>query len=423
VALGVAAGLALGRVSLPSTAVVVAGGLGLLAVTALALLRYEAAVALGFVLLGVVTTDPAPPDAVFGVVIAIALVTGRLDATRVPPSVLGLIAALIGLNLASAIGPVDASEAVGFFSITLYLAVFAIWLTGYVDSRRRARSVVLAYGAGAVLVALVASLALIGPFPFPGRDVLLLQGCCRATGFFQDPNVFGPFLVPAILILVDELVAPKLLSRARALTVAALLVLVLGVLLSFSRGAWLNLAVGIVVTLLVLALRRGAGRRLARVVAILALCVGLTLVVVAATGSLEFLGQRASFQAYDTERFAAQRTGADLAAHYPLGVGPGQFEAHAPIAAHSMYVRVLAEQGPLGLGVLVSLMLVTLALAGRNAATGRDSFGVGSAALLGAWCGLVVNGFFIDTLHWRHLWLVAALVWVGTVRASTAGER
>jgi len=28
---------------------------------------------------------------------------------------------------------------------------------------------------------------------------------------------------------------------------------------------------------------------------------------------------------------------------------------------------------------------------------------------MAAWCGLVANSFFVDTLHWRHLWLVAAL--------------
>jgi hypothetical protein len=40
---------------------------------------------------------------------------------------------------------------------------------------------------------------------------------------------------------------------------------------------------------------------------------------------------------------------------------------------------------------------------------------VGSAAALGAWCGLLANSAFVDTLHWRHLWLVAALVWVAAL--------
>jgi hypothetical protein len=47
---------------------------------------------------------------------------------------------------------------------------------------------------------------------------------------------------------------------------------------------------------------------------------------------------------------------------------------------------------------------------------GSDTYGISAAALLAAWCGLVANSFFVDTLHWRHLWLVAGLIWAGAMR-------
>ena len=28
----------------------------------------------------------------------------------------------------------------------------------------------------------------------------------------------------------------------------------------------------------------------------------------------------------------------------------------------------------------------------------------------------ILNGFFVDTLHWRHLWLLAALIWAASSR-------
>ena len=52
----------------------------------------------------------------------------------------------------------------------------------------------------------------------------------------------------------------------------------------------------------------------------------------------------------------------------------------------------------------------------RNVVLGRDAYGIGTAALLGAWCGLIFNSVVVDTLHWRHLWVVAALVWAGAAR-------
>jgi O-antigen ligase len=145
-------------------------------------------------------------------------------------------------------------------------------------------------------------------------------------------------------------------------------------------------------------------------------------VVVAATNSVSFLQERARFQSYDTTRFGVQETGIRLVAHHPLGIGPGQFEVAEPLSAHSTYIRALAEIGLLGLASVLALMLATLVLAARNAAIGRDTYGLGSAPLLGAWSGLLLSGVVIDTLHWRHLWLVAALIWAGSMRRPEPGD-
>jgi O-antigen ligase len=94
-----------------------------------------------------------------------------------------------------------------------------------------------------------------------------------------------------------------------------------------------------------------------------------------------------------------------------------------PISAHSTYVRALAEEGVLGFVVLVALLYGTLLLALRNAVKGWDTQGFSSTALLAAWCGILANSVFVDTLHWRHLWLVAGLIWAAKARqtSSSAG--
>ena len=408
--------VALAQRPLPLGLVVLAGA-ALVGTLALALVRYDAAVGLGVALLGVVVVDPAPADLVFVVVIAVAAASGRFALDRVPKTVIVAIVVFAALNLVSSVEVVDPARAAGFFSITLYLAVFAVWLTGYVASSRQARVVARGYVFAAVTSALLGSLALL--VAYPGGSVLLEDGRVRA--FFQDPNVFGPFLVPAVLILIEELLAPRMLRASRLTKAICLVALTLGVLFSFSRGAWLNLALGVVVMFLVLALRRGGARR-----AIAFLGVGLCVAAlvggaVAVSGSSGFLAERARPQSYDAERFGAQAVGIDAAQQYPLGAGPGQFEQIAPISAHSTYVRVLAEQGFAGLFTLALLLLFTLGAALRTALVGRDTYGIGSATLLGAWCGILANSFFVDTLHWRHLWLVAALIWAGSMRRRRAG--
>jgi len=411
-------GVVLGRFPLPLS-VVLGFGVGLLGTLVLGLARYDAAIALGVLLLAVVWIEPAPSDLVFGVLIVLALATGRFRLERVPLGVTLLVTGFLALNLLAATAAIDGARAATFFGITLYLGVFALWLAAYVCSVRRARLVLVAYLAGATLTAAVACLALAAPFP--GAEAFV-DGP-RAQGLFKDPNVFGPFLVPAVLVLMEETVAPRLLGLHRGTKLVLLSLTTVGVVFSYSRAAWLNLAVGAAVLLVVLALRRGGARR-AMTLLLVTLVAGAALIgVVAATSSLGFLTERAALQDYDTQRFDAQATGLEVAAEHPLGIGPGQFERISELSAHSTFVRALAEEGLPGAFLLLGLVFLTLGFAARNVALGVDTYGIGSAALLAAWCGLVANSFFVDTLHWRHLWLVAALIWAGTaLRAGYAGR-
>jgi O-antigen ligase len=407
----VATGVVLSRHPLPLT-LTLAFGFGLLGTLALAVARYDAAVALGIFLLAAVRIEPAPADLILFVVIAVALVTGRFDLRRVPLIVTVLLGVFLALNMLASVELVDVGRGVTFFAITLYLVVFGLWLTGYVRSAHTARVVLRAYVAAAVVSAAVAVLALV--VAFPGHDVFVRGP--RAQGLFKDPNVLGPFLVPAALLLLEETVAPRLLRARLGTKVALLSVLTVGIVFSFSRAAWLNLVVGSFVMFCVLALRRGGGRRAITFVIAAVTATAVLFAALAVTSSFAFLTERARFQTYDVQRFGAQLSGVELATKYPLGIGPGQFEQVSPISAHSTYVRALSEEGVLGLLVFLALLLLTLGFAGRNAVVGRDTYGIGSAALLAAWCGLLANSVFIDTLHWRHLWLLAALIWAGATR-------
>ena len=75
--------VALAASAKPSTTLAVAAGIALLAALSLALARYETAAGLSMLILGVVFVEPAPPDALLMVVIAVALVTGNLSLSRV----------------------------------------------------------------------------------------------------------------------------------------------------------------------------------------------------------------------------------------------------------------------------------------------------------------------------------------------------
>jgi O-antigen ligase len=403
-AAGAALGVALAA-DPPSGLMPAAAVLGIWLVLGLALASPGAAIALGFVLFGVVRVEPAPADAVLGLLAALAIATGQVDLRRVPAPILTLLVILLALNVVSMSAAEALAPALRFFGITLYLVVLAIWLASHLRTPERMRVVIRAYVAGAAASSLLAVVALF--VAYPGHELLAGVGESRAQGFFKDPNVFGPFLIPAALIAFEESLRPRVLGVRRHISALLFAVLVLGILFAYSRAGWLNLAVALAAMLLVFSLRSGGARAVGGALALALVVGGLAGAALAFTGSV---------QAYDSERFSAQASGVELGLGHALGIGPGQFELNRPVSAHSMYVRVLAEQGVLGLATLLALLAGTLALAVRNALVGADAHGVGAAALLGAWCGLLVNGAFVDTLHWRHLWLVAALIWVAAVR-------
>jgi O-antigen ligase len=403
----------------PNLKLVIGGGIALLGLLALTITRYDTAVFLGFLLLSVVWIQPGPPDIVFAVIFAVATVTGRLKLQRLPLSVGILVAGFVFLNLLSAAFVVDPPAAERYFAITLYLAIFSVWLADYLDSAVRARRLLIGLLITGVLTSAAASLALfVGGVPLANR----LTGAQRAQGLFHDPNIFGPFMVVLALFVLEELLQPRLLRLRASFKFVLVIVLGCGVLFSYSRAAWLNAAVGVFAMLLVFSLRHGGGKKAMAILMTLIVALSALALFVSVSGSAGFLGERARLQSYDTSRFSAQENGVRLVAAYPFGVGPGQFESYVPVSAHSTYIRALAEQGVLGLVAIFGLIFVTLVLAGRNAVLGRDTYGLGSAALLGAWCGLMANSAFVDTLHWRHFWLLAALIWAGSMQPRPASR-
>ncbi len=152
---------------------------------------------------------------------------------------------------------------------------------------------------------------------------------------------------------------------AKGFLVGAACVSGVGLVLTNSRGAWAATAAGIA---LLGVLRRprssgffGYGRPLA-LVSIVSLVVGLW---AAASAPLPAMGDRPSYWRVALE---------DAATHPLVGSGAGSFDdfwvEHRPIPAnvrdaHSLYLEVLAELGPVGLVLLLALLAAPLVAAAR----------------------------------------------------------
>ena len=99
-----------------------------------------------------------------------------------------------------------------------------------------------------ILAALIATAAgYVGFFHLlPGYQIFLDNDRVSAT--FKDPNVYGPFLILPLLLLVIGL----LTRGVRLFGVVATLALLGGLFLSFSRGAWLHFGLSAVIAIALL---------------------------------------------------------------------------------------------------------------------------------------------------------------------------
>jgi UDP-N-acetylmuramyl pentapeptide phosphotransferase/UDP-N-acetylglucosamine-1-phosphate transferase len=261
------------------------------------------------------------------------------------------------------------------------------------------------YCVAALLSALVAIGSLYFGISGTAPDWLMFEG--RPKAFFKDPNVLGPYLIPAVVAFLYQAAHTRLFGKSFYLSCA--LVCAVGVIATASRGAWLNLAVVVVVYTML-------GRTKAVTLALLAVTAGLVLALVSLSGSapdlFELFAGRMQLQDYDADRFVATRQAWELGLQFPIGVGPGDITSRMGLAAmdpHNTYLRIWAENGPAAL--LLFLVIIATATMGTvlvwfNASGRAREAMAGALALL---VGVLVNAAVVDALHWRHFWVILGL--------------
>lgn len=393
--------------------------LGLVAVVG-AFARPRATFAAAFFLLGVVRVEPAPTDALFILLILAGTLGGVRLRPRIPVPIAVILTAFVVVTMLSISSAVSLSVALRFEAITVYLAILAVWLTHAFQDRDLVQLGMRAYIWCAVASSLISVLAL--ELHVPGGSVVTYANE-RAMGLFKDPNVFAPYLIPPMAILLEEIGRPRLLGWSTRRNVTLLLLLMGGLVFAYSRAAWLNFAIVAAIILGVYALRHGGGRAVGRMLGVL-VCAGIAaLLVLVATGQLGLFESRSKLQGYDNTRFANQALAISKSTARVFGHGPGQAPLELVQSAHSVYVETIFESGVIGIALLIALFAATLLCALDMAFRDGDVHGVGSAALLGIWAGHLLNSGVVDTLHWRHAWIVASLIWLGAVTRMRSPAR
>jgi hypothetical protein len=264
------------------------------------------------------------------------------------------------------------------------------------------------YIAGAVIASIA---AIIGYFNVAGlAEYLTLYN--RASGTFKDPNVLAPFLAPPLVWLAQSIILGQ--SRGFWRCYFPLPLLLTALFLSFSRGGWgvWAASTAIMVGLTFLTTRSAALRQ--RIVLLSIVGLGLVLALLAIALSIPAVRDvffiRASLsQEYDlgeTGRFGDQLRSIPMLLELPFGFGPLQYRNHfTGTDPHNVYINAFASYGWIG-GLSFAALTVATTFLGWRLVFKRTPFQNEAIAVWSCLFVQILQGFQIDTDHWRHFFLL-----------------
>lgn len=370
---------------------------------------------------GFVAIEPSPYELMFPIA-ALAFADGG---TRFDQALAPMIACLLFYDASGFITLIpffDEKESFNFIFVTLYISLATILFAAIVAAAPLARMATIrsGYVAAGVISAL---LGVIGYFNIAGTgEYFTLYDNTRAMGFFKDPNVFGPFLAPPIVWLFQDL----LLRRKRWLVaIPCLVVLLVGVLLSFSRGAITDCLLSIMLLLGLTFVTSGSLQMRGRTLKVAGMGVGIlaaiVVIVLSVPAARELAFERATLeQDYDAGpqgRFGNQFRSLPLLLERPLGFGPQRFSHIFPIDPHEVFLSAFGSFGWAG-GIAFTVFFAVTLYFGWRICFRRTPLQSEAIAVWAALFPQLLQGFQIDTNHWRHMFLMISCIY-----GLTAAER
>ncbi|MEP2944168.1 MAG: O-antigen ligase family protein [Hyphomicrobiales bacterium] len=316
-----------------------------------------------------------------------------------------------------------ADIAAGFFYIivTGFLVTTSIFFAAVVanNPQERLRIIFKAYCFTAIIGSLIGILAYF--HLLPNSESYLFGG--RARGPFQDPNVFGPFLVlPAVFLLRNILVN----STGKSLgSILGLLIIMSAIFLAFSRAAWgLTLVACVMMTMILFITAPDQRLRSKIILASIfmgALMVGFLLIALSVDAISSLFEERARLvQSYDSARFGRfARYGFALQwiMEGPLGYGFGKSREAFGEDTHNVYIKAFLVYGWLGGISYLALVLSTLLVGFKHLFKITPWQGYFQCCYVVIF-GHAIVGLVVDIDRWRHLYLIYGIAW-GMIAAYT----
>ncbi|MEO1365297.1 MAG: O-antigen ligase family protein [Pseudomonadota bacterium] len=363
-----------------------------------------------------VIVEPAPTDALFLLALG-TLLLAKLRPVRLigPIETIAILLfvwfTLFSLSSGAILHLFSALRAAGIqmYMILLFLvtAYFA-----HIGGDRAFRTILIALAVAGVIAASIGIMAYLSIIPHSISGLFFRDEFqTRVSSTFKDPNVLGPFLVPTVLFTLWLALSG---TRHRVRAGAAFVICLFCLVITYSRGAWVHMAIsGLLFGGFLLLNRRTAmatfGSTLAVIIAAL-LAASVLSGDIAAWIDDSYLGTRLSLQDYDSERFEAMKLALGWVAERPFGLGPNQVSANYGRYPHNTPINLAVNNGVLAAVGFVLLFLAAVYRCLVKTIQQRAGW-IKYAFILSVLMGLMVLINVVPALHWRHMYVVLGLAY------------
>ena len=389
----------------------------------------------------VVPSGPARLAFVDGLIVLGLAAFAVLFLTRKEPVRVPFMAPVLIIAVGSLAAVVNAESPSAAFLTMAQDAYLFLWFIMLVHLMRDRdlTAIQLTWICVANIIALVGIIIVLTQGHLSLLDIIKPKGK-RAYGTFYDPNMFAGYLVMSMFFVLS--MGPRL---GRLVRWGSILLLSVCIIATKSNGGMLSLILGLVAWVMVRAWTQRIPPVALAASALLVVSLGLgalwmnTGVGIGAAQLRDF--QSNSFLARaghsSAGRFTIWQNLQETYARSPLGIGPGNSRyltlsiedrlrpnSLQAKEAHNDYLAYAIERGPLGLLGLLALLgsafgkLGAVARRRDGAQATPDTNGPLVAAMTGALVASAAHALTIEVLHFRHFWMLMAIVCAIEARAA-----
>ena len=365
----------------------------------------------------------------------------RTTPGQIGPINLALLAVLAVALLATGFSPVPVAAAKGLMKLTSYLGVYALMRQLLASSPLWWDRLVAALLVGQLFTSVIGIRQLYAEPSQLARwsdNNSVAEGTVRIYSTLDNPNLLGGYLLPILPLAAVAVLRWRTLPRR----LFALLSLVLGIValvLTYSRGAWMGMVASLGLLGLLLAMRQTRHwplfwRRTLPLLLLVAAAVALVVLVTQVEPLRVRVMSLVAGREDSSNNFRINVWTSVLAMINDrpwLGIGPGNtaFNLIYPLyqqpkfnalSAYSIPLELLVEAGVPGL--LTGLALLFTAMrTGLLQGQGQGMLSLPSLAAVAAFAGLAVQGL-TDTIFFRPEVQLVALFSLATLAAAAADD-